>query len=167
MLIRLAALQLSTHLAGMILAAVPKVPKDWPDPGPRGGEALPQIERAPRNCLCRLDELFVGRVCTSDIVFEDNCLPIAVIGLGRNWRSPTGSCPHDHRCVPTRTDRDGRPRVRCSPLDEDDIAGRAADRKARRGKVRAWAGKIVKSATAKVFGSRLDASSIPSHRGQT
>lgn len=107
------------------------VPPDWRD-GPRGGEAAQRIERAPLNCMCRMDEVFAGRICLGGPIFTDYCVPMRRRG---SVRRPIGVCPFRHRCSPERTDADDRPRTRCAPLLEDDEDAIVMDRWLRGGSI--------------------------------
>lgn len=166
---RLALLQLLWQLSYIVGAGRPSIPKDWPDTGLRGGEAMVMLDRAPRNCLCRVDELFQGRFCTSEHVFQDHCMPIGVTDMRRSWRSPTGSCPKKHKCVAEWPDRDGRSRTRCAPNNEHnlDSTGRDRDQSSRGGGgITGWARSLSRSASRRFSESFGQSSSSSAQTGE-
>lgn len=92
--------------------------------GDRGGEAYPMRARAPYNCRCRFDEVWLGRYCGDGEHWRDLCQqidPNALLFPFRvdidRVRASRSRCPYRLYCVhdvPVR-DPHQRPMIKCVP----------------------------------------------------
>lgn len=101
---------------GLIAPSTHAKPPIGYNDGTRGGEGAPMSSRAPHNCLCGHDELWLGRSCVSTSTFQDVCEKVdgAPGHSDRVTEKNEGRCPRKYECYSTTTaDVDGRFHAYC------------------------------------------------------
>lgn len=90
----------------------------------RRGEALEMQSSPPSNCLCTSDQLWLGRVCLEDSVYQDWCEVIRHEERTGDMARPTASCSKKTICEAISVDVDGRQHTHCRPGRREDRPGR-------------------------------------------